>query len=196
MPSILPLASTPQTVQDVTREAHALFSVTLASGVVWTGVSRAELLTMQQGPSSLITLELREAKTRSRATEAQSVQPDVVENSRATEPEIFGIESLFENLESPCHGEPEAQPVKADVVENSRATEDGSNILELLGMVEPGQDATSGESGAEDLSSLSSDGEDSDAEDVFQLNAMKVEHLDRPYTNFFYTDGNKQQKKL
>ena len=63
-------------------------------------------------------------------------------------------------------------------------------------MVEPGQDATSGESGAEDLSSLSSDGEDSDAEDVFQLNAMKVEHLDRPYSNFFYTDGNKQQKKL
>ena len=51
-------------------------------------------------------------------------------------------------------------------------------------MVEPGQDATSGESGAEDLSSLSSDGEDSDAEDVFQLNAMKVEHLDRPYSNF------------
>ena len=74
--------------------------------------------------------------------------------------------------------------------------QDGSNILELLGMVEPGQDATSGESGAEDLSSLSSDGEDSDAEDVFQLNAMKVEDLDKPYTNFSYTDGNKQRRKL
>ena len=74
--------------------------------------------------------------------------------------------------------------------------QDGSDILELLGMVEPGDDATSNESGAEDLSSLSSDGEDSDAEDVFQLNAMKVENLDKPYTNFSYTDGNKQQRNL
>ena len=75
----------------------------------------------------------------------------------------------------------------ADEDRNDTFVKDGSNILELLGMVEPGDDASSDENDAEDLSNSSSDGEDSDAEDVFQLNAMKIKDLEKPYTSFFPT---------
>ena len=71
----------------------------------------------------------------------------------------------------------EKPPKNRSVDENRNETvlKDGSHILELLGMVEPGSDASSAENDAEDLSNSSSDGEDSDAEDVFKLNAMKPE---------------------
>ena len=62
---------------------------------------------------------------------------------------------------------------------------DWSNTLEFLGMVPTGSDASSAENDAEDLSGSSSDGEDSDAEDVFKLNAMKPEELEKPYKKFF-----------
>ena len=68
---------------------------------------------------------------------------------------------------------------------NEMFLRDGSNIMELLGMVEPRDDASSAENDAEDLSISSSDGEDSDAEDVFKLNAMKPQQFEKPYTTSF-----------
>ena len=62
---------------------------------------------------------------------------------------------------------------------------DGSSILEFLGMVPTGSDASSAENDAEDISESSSDGEDSDAEDVFKLNAMKPDEWEKPYKSFF-----------
>ena len=52
-------------------------------------------------------------------------------------------------------------------------------------MVPPGSDASSGDNDAEDISESSSDGEDSDAEDVFKLKARKPDECEKPYKNFF-----------
>ena len=61
MPVVLSLPVTPHTVTNVTREGHGIFLATLATGVQWR-VSREELLSMDQGPAKLITLELQELR--------------------------------------------------------------------------------------------------------------------------------------
>ena len=94
-----------------------------------------------------------------------------------------GNETAFKEIVSDL--EKPSKTRSADEDRNEAFLRDGSNILELLGMVEPRDDASSAENDAEDLSNSSSDGEDSDAEDVFKLNAMKPQELEKPYTSFF-----------
>ena len=142
MPVVLPLPLTPHTVTNVTREAHGLFLATLATGVVWR-VSREELLTMDQGSAKLITLELRELRASKPCSVAETDEflddfvyhppgecpPTPDGQDVVMEPPIFDIDALSDGKNR-----------SADEDRNDPVLKDGSNILDLLGMVAPGDD--------------------------------------------------------
>ena len=101
MPLVLPLAVTPHTVKGVTREAHGLFLATLATGVVWR-VSRSELLTMDQGPAKLITLELREAQLHGSGQGALLPRLEEVVKQQRIADNTRAAETAFDDKESTC----------------------------------------------------------------------------------------------
>ena len=88
---------TAHTVMSLVRVSHGIFEATLATGVTW-AIDRKWLMTMDQGPAKLITLELRECRADANRMDERDDSPPKCDSEPDPEDE-FAYGDPYEGLE-------------------------------------------------------------------------------------------------